>query len=115
MKRVFTTVHWKRYLDWTRNERVKRFVESRGDSVFLQIAQNIRKAHTANKDSLTKVVHENTPSAISIPSEDYIEVINLCLKWFELNEDYETCSLIRKYKLTILKNKNKEEYNTSKI
>lgn len=107
MKRILNTVHWKRYLDWTRNDRVKRFVESRGNSVFLQIAQNIRKAHTNNKESLTVMVHEHAPSAIRISSKDYLEVIDLCLKWFELNEDYETCTLITRYRSNILKEKKK--------
>jgi hypothetical protein len=107
MKRVLNTVHWKRYLDWTRNDRVKRFVESRGNSVFLQIAQNIRKAHTENKKQLTMVVHEYAPSAIRIPSKDYLEVINLCLKWFEINEDYETCTLVKRYKSHLIKSKKK--------
>ena len=109
MKRVFNAVHWKRYLDWTRNDRVKRFIESRGNNVFLQIAQNITKAHKDNKKSLTVVVHENAPSAIRISSKDYLEVMDLCLKWFEINEDYETCTLITRYRSTILKKKKKRK------
>ena len=108
MRRFLSTVHWKRYLDWTRNDRVKRFIESRGNSVFLQIAQNIRKAHTDNKSQLTMIVHEYAPAAIRIQSKDYLEVMNLCLKWFELNEDYETCAKITKYKSHLLKKKKRK-------
>ena len=112
MGRLMNTVHWKRYLDWTRNNRIKRFVESRGNHVFWQISQNIRKADSNNKESLTMVVHEHAPSAIRIPKEDYMEVMNLCIKWFEINEDYETCEKIVKYRSSMTSNKKKIKETT---
>ena len=64
MGRLMNTVHWKRYLDWTRNNRIKRFVESRGNHVFGKYHKTL-ESHSNNKESFSKLwLYMNAPSAI---------------------------------------------------
>ena len=95
MGKALSTVHWKKYLDINNgNPQVKKFLESRGDDVLWQIAQNIQRCNRREKDSLVMVIHENAPNAILIEKKDYLNVLSLCLKWFENKEHYERCSEI---------------------
>ena len=70
MSKILNTVHWKKYLDINNgNPQVARFLESRGDDVFWQIAQNVYKSGNGGKykkDQLVMVIHENAPNAILI-------------------------------------------------
>ena len=93
MSKILNTVHWKKYLDINNgNPQVKKFLESRGDDVLWQIAQNIQRCNRRDKDKLVMAIHENAPNAILIEKGDYIEVLDLCLSWFETREYYERCS-----------------------
>lgn len=108
MGKILNTINWKRYLDVTNgNPQVERFLESRGNDVFWQIAQNIHKSGNGGKhtkDKLVMLIHENAPNAIFIEKKDYIEVLDLCLNWFEKKEWYERCSEIVKFKESIKNN-----------
>lgn len=105
MKKTLSTVHWKKYLDINNgNPQVKKFLESRGDDVLWQISQNVNKVGGIRRelsDTLVMVIHENAPNAILIEREEYQEVLDLCLSWFEARELYEKCSEILKYKKNI--------------
>jgi len=93
MGKALSTVNWKKYLDINNgNPQVKRFLESRGDDVLWQISQNIQRANRKNRESLVMVIHENAPAAILIEKKDYMDVLELSLKWFEKREYYERCS-----------------------
>jgi hypothetical protein len=95
MEKSLPTVHWKKYLDINNgNPQVKKFLESRGDDVLWQIAQNIQRCNRRDKDILVMVIHENAPNAILIEKKDYLNVLGLCIKWFETKEHYERCSEI---------------------
>jgi len=92
---TISTVDWRKYLDVNTNPRAKRFLDSRGDDVLWQIAQNL---HKNNNSRLVMLVHENAPSGIEIKSKDYNEVFDLCIKYFESKEQYERCQKILEFK-----------------
>jgi len=102
MSKILNTVHWKKYLDVTNgNPQVGRFLESRGNDVLWQVAQNVHKSGRGGKhkkNQLVMVIHENAPNAILIEKKDYMEVLELCLRWFENRENYEKCAEILKFK-----------------
>lgn len=110
MKNVtLSTIHWQKYLDETKNPRVKNFLKYRGDDVMWQISQNIHRNGTNGIERLVMVIHENAPYAIDIPKKDYNEVLNLAIKYFEQKESYEKCSEIVKFKSDIINSINKTE------
>lgn len=99
MEKSLPTVDWKKYLDINNgNPQVKKFLESRGDDVLWQIAQNIQRCNRRGKGSLVMVIHENAPAAILIERKDYQNVLDLSLSWFESREQYERCKEILDYK-----------------
>jgi len=101
---TISTIHWSRYLDENKNPRVKNFLKHRGDDVMWQVALNVHKSGKSGKykkDRLVMLVHENAPYAINIPKNEYIDVLELSLKYFQDKEDYEKCSEIVKFKKDI--------------
>lgn len=97
-EQTVSTVHWSKYLDESVNPRVKGFLKSRGDDVMWQVSQNIKRAKKRELDRLVIMVHENAPYAIRIPKEEYQEVLDLTLKYFEKKENYELCAKIVEFK-----------------
>lgn len=110
-EKSISTVSWRRYLIPNDNERVIKFLESRGDDVFWQLSQNIHKCSIGvnKKNNLIIVVHENASSAIMIDKKDFIEVLDLAISWFQRKEKYEMCSNILKFKNDIKSNKIKKK------
>lgn len=98
MKRAkaYSTVNWRKYLDVKTNPRAKTFLESRGDDVLWQLSSNIHQAAVKKGLSeLVLLVHPNAGAVIKIDSSEYVEVLNLCLDWFEIKEEYTKCSRIK--------------------
>jgi hypothetical protein len=98
---LLATTSWKKYL-LPRNQRVRNFLNSRGSDVFWQICQNIHEAYRDNRNELMMLIHPNLSHAIIIPKKDYIEVINLALKHFTKDENYEKCIKINTIKNDII-------------
>jgi len=109
MKEIaISTIHWSKYLDETKNPRVKNFLKSRGDDVLWQVALNVHRSGNGgkhDKDRLVMVIHENAPYAINIPRNEYVDVLDLSLKYFEKKEQYEKCAKIVTFKNDIIKAK----------
>jgi len=112
-ERTISTVDWKKYLDFNQNPRAKTFLQSRGDDVLWQIASNIDNSLTGSKPSnrIIMSVHPNAPAAILINREDYSDVLDLCIKWFEVREKYEVCKKVLdiKNKINLKKKANKKK------
>ena len=89
--KAFSTVNWRKYLDVKTNPRAKSFLESRGDEVLWQIASTIHKAAKSKSPEVVLMIHPNAGAVIRIPKEEYQEILQLCLNWFTVREDYEKC------------------------
>lgn len=114
---TINTIHWSKYLDETKNPRVKNFLKHRGDDVMWQVAQNVFKSGNGGKyakDRLVMLVHENAPYAINIPDTDYVEVLDLALNYFQNKEEYEKCAKILEFKNSVIEKKNNNNKKTSK-
>lgn len=95
-QRAFSTVDWRKYLDVNTNPRAKSFLESRGNDVLWQLASNVHQAAVKkNLKELVLLVHPNAGAVIRIKKEDYTEILNLALNWFEKKEDYKRCSRVK--------------------
>jgi len=96
--KAYSTVNWRKYLDVKTNPRAKSFLESRGDDVLWQISSNIHQSAIKKKTKeLVLMVHPNAGAVIRIDESEYIEVLNLCLNWFEIREEYVRCSKIKEF------------------
>lgn len=92
---AYSTVNWRRYLDITKNPRAQSFLDSRGDEVLWQIAGTVHKAAKTKQKEVVLLIHPNAGAVIRIPYTEYDEMLELCLKWFEKQEDYEKCTDIQ--------------------
>lgn len=111
------TIHWSKYLDERKNPRVKNFLKHRGDDVMWQVAINVFKSGNGGKyakDRLVMLVHENAPYAINIPESEYIDVLDLTLKYFQDKEQYEKCAKILEFKNSVINKTNINNKKTSK-
>lgn len=111
------TIHWSKYLDETKNPRVKNFLKYRGDDVMWQVALNVHKSGNGgkySKDRLVMLIHENAPYAINIPQSEYQDVLDLSLKYFEKKEDYEKCAEIVRFKDDVKNKRNGKDKKPSK-
>lgn len=96
--KAFSTVNWRKYLDVNTNPRALDFLKSRGDDVLWQIASEIHRAlMTPGSDELVILVHPNAGAVIKIETKDFEELFNLCLSWFQKQEQYETCAKIQTF------------------
>ena len=103
MARTYTTVDWRKYLIEDSNPRIKKFLDSRGQAVFNQVASTINESVRENRDKVVMVVHPNSAGAIVIQKEDFEEVYDIALSWFVKKELYEECALVQKYKSELTK------------
>lgn len=113
------TIHWSKYLDSSTNPRVKNFLKYRGDDVLWQVALNVHKSGKDGdhkKEKLVMIIHENAPYAIHIPQNEYVDVLDLAIKYFQDKEEYEKCAIIVKFKQDILqKPKTKPQIHKQKM
>jgi hypothetical protein len=97
---LLATTSWRNYL-LPRNKRVKNFLKQRGADVLWQVCQNIHEAYRDKRSEVVILIHPNLSHAILIPQKDYIEVLEVGLKYFTKQENYEKCIKINAIKIDI--------------
>lgn len=96
--RTMSTVSWERYLiDDGSNPRIKKFLESKGNDIFNQIAQNVHKAYIRKNKNVVFVIHPHISNAIVINESEYLKFLNVALEWFTRKENYEQCAIVKSY------------------
>ena len=105
---LLNTVDWRKYLiEDDDNPRIKRFLESRGTSIFTELTRGINSANKNGRNKIVVVVHPNAGNAILIKESEFMEVYDIAIKYFEKNENYEGCSEVKKNKSTFIKRNSK--------
>jgi len=111
-RRAFSTCGWKKYLDYPNNPRLKEFFESRGTETLTQITGNINRAINNKNTELRIMIHPNVGSIMVIPKKDFMDVLDISLKWFISTENYEMCHKVNEYKNNFKKKKKKIKRET---
>ena len=73
--------------------------------------ENVEEAIQENIGEILILVHQNASAIVSVKHEDYKEVLEHSLKWFEANEHYEQCGKIKK----LLDNMNTKKPKVKKV
>lgn len=102
--KAYRTVSWKRYLLNEDTDRIKNFLEHRGNEVFYQVSKMINNATITNQPNITLLIHPNMKNVIKIDKKDFIVVLNRANEWFLKKEKYEVCSEISVFKKNIKRN-----------
>mgnify|MGYP003680771109 CR=1 FL=1 len=106
----FNTLSWKKYLIYEgASPRVKKFLNSRGDSIFKQITPEVFKAI-----DLVFMAHPHMNALLSIPKKQYLDFLSESKKWFTNTENYEMCSKILKYQTKLNHNITKDKVKSKK-
>lgn len=112
---LINTVDWRKYLiEDDDNPRIKKFLESRGNSVFTELTRAVNFANKNGREKIVLIVHPNAGNAILIKEAEFMEVYDIAIQYFEKNENYEGCSLVSKYKSNFLKRKSKKRLQNHK-
>lgn len=98
------TVSWKRFLDEKVNPKVNEFLDSAGVDVLTQIIEIVEKASKRNQEEVAVLLYPTASAIALIKREEYEEVLEICLRWFEKKEYYEQCADIQKVTERVRKN-----------
>jgi len=79
---TYRTVSWKKYLLNEDSDRIKRFLEHRGNQVFYQVSKSINNAVINNHNEVTLLIHPNMQNIIKIDKKDFEKVLNRANDWF---------------------------------
>ena len=93
---AYPTVGWRTYLDPSKSDRVRKFIKLNGAEIFTKLYETIESATEDGQDQILVLVHPNVTSIVSISQEEFIEVLNHCIKYFESIQGYESCAQIVK-------------------
>lgn len=114
-QKSFNTLSWKRYLIHEgASPRVKKFLNSRGDSIFKQITPEVFKAIDLDWPNVVFMAHPHMNALLSIPKKEYQSFLSESKKWFTNTENYEMCSKILKYQTKLKHNTTKDKVKSKK-
>lgn len=94
MNRIYFRLNWREYFKLS-GEQLKKHIKGNGVVLYRKLYKEVVSAATKKKSEHFIALDENTRTILSIPNEDYVEVLNECQKFLEAAEDYESCASIR--------------------
>jgi hypothetical protein len=112
MKRIYYRLNWKDYIKTSGNSS-----KENKDSLYEFLYNEVKSASSKNLKELCVAADNYTRTMILVPNDEYIELLQECILYFQNKEDYELCIKIRdtiervkKKKLKKRKPKSEEEH-----
>ena len=88
MKRIYYRLNWKDYLKNSGNT-------SNKDSLYSLLFEEVKIASQKNLKELCIAVDNYTRTMILVPNDEFNELLQECIMYFQNKEDYEKCIQIR--------------------
>jgi len=101
MKRIYYRLNWKDYLKNSGNT-------SNKDSLYSLLFEEVKIASQKNLKELCIAVDNYTRTMILVPNDEFNELLQECIMYFQNKEDYEKCIQIRDVMEKIKKKKIKK-------
>jgi hypothetical protein len=96
MKRIYYRLNWKNYLSDVEGEGgFSGHLQNKGDIIYQTFFKQIKTASTRNLKELCISIDDYSRTMIVITRDEYIEVLNICMMYFQNKENYEQCIEIR--------------------
>lgn len=96
MKRIYYRLNWKNYLsDVEGNNGFSGHLSDKGDIVYDTFYSQIKSASSRNLKELCVSIDDYSRTMIVISRDEYHEVLELCMMYFQNKENYEKCIEIR--------------------
>lgn len=88
MKRIYYRLNWKEYLKNSGNT-------SNKDSLYELLFKEVKTASQKNLKELCIASDSFTRTMILVPCEEFVDLMQECIIYFQNKEDYEKCIQIR--------------------
>jgi hypothetical protein len=96
MKRIYYRLNWKNYLSDVEGEGgFSGHLQNKGDIIYQTFFKQIKTASARNLKELCISIDDYSRTMIVITRDEYIEVLNICMMYFQNKENYEQCIEIR--------------------
>ena len=96
MKRIYYRLNWKNYLSDVEGEGgFSGHLKNKGDIIYQTFFKQIKTASARNLKELCISIDDYSRTMIVITRDEYIEVLNICMMYFQNKENYEQCIEIR--------------------
>jgi hypothetical protein len=115
MKRIYYRLNWKNYLkDVEGEDGFSGHLKHKGDIIYRTFFKQIKSASARNLKELCISIDDYSRTMIVVSRDEYAEVLEMCMMYFQTKEEYEQCieirNLIQKIKTKKLSSKiNKKE------
>lgn len=96
MKRIYYRLNWKNYLNDVEGEHgFSGHLKDKGDIIYQTFFNQIKSASARNLKELCISIDDYSRTMIIISRDEYIEVLSVCMMYFQNKEEYEKCIEIR--------------------
>lgn len=96
MKRIYYRLNWKNYLNDVEGEDgFKGHLKNKGDIIYQTFFNQVKSASARNLKELCISMDDYSRTMIIISRDEYIEVLTICMLYFQNKEEYEKCIEIR--------------------
>lgn len=96
MKRIYYRLNWKNYLkDVEGEDGFTGHLKDKGDIIYLTFFKQIKTASARNLKELCISIDDYSRTMIVISRDEYVEVLGICMNYFQNKEEYEQCIEIR--------------------
>lgn len=90
MKRIYYRLNWKEYLKSSGNKS-----KEGNDELYSLLYKEVKSASSKRQKELCIAVDNYTRTMILVPNEEYSELLEECMLYFQQKEMYEKCIEIR--------------------
>jgi hypothetical protein len=96
MKRIYYRLNWKNYLkDIEGEDGFSGHLKHGGDIIYQAFFKQIKSASARNLKELCISIDDYSRTMIVISRDEYAEVLEMCMLYFQTKEEYEQCIEIR--------------------
>ena len=97
MRNIYQKVSWRKYLIPNQREWITEYMEHHGEDFYTRAVDMINEAWKYNRKSFILAKLLRTNICVYIDHSEYELAMKYCMKWFERNELYEYCAIVRDY------------------
>lgn len=94
---MYSYVGWEKYIIPYSHRGISNMMETQGVNFYAKVSDIINTSWTKNQSHAVIAKIFNLDIAVLVPKKDYEVVLKYCLKWFEIQELYEYCAIVRDY------------------
>lgn len=97
MRRPHVYIDWKKYVIPNYHPVITEYMKTKGVNFYSRVADITNLAWKEHRESavIGKILNEDI--GIVAYKKDYESILKHCLKWFEIQELYEYCAIVRDY------------------